>query len=47
MGVFGHGSKLASVAFLPYLAWIALAVRQPDGGSCGPERSLSASACSS
>ena len=29
MGVFGHGSKLASVAFLPYLAWIALHLRAP------------------
>ncbi len=29
MGVFGHGSKLASAAFLPYLAWIALHLREP------------------
>jgi hypothetical protein len=29
MGVFGHGSKLASVAYLPYLALLALRLRQP------------------
>ncbi len=27
MGVFGHGSKLASVAFLPWLLWAALRLR--------------------
>jgi hypothetical protein len=29
-GVFGHGSKLASVAYLPYLALLALRLRQPS-----------------
>lgn len=28
MGVFGHGSKLASVALLPWMLWAALHVRQ-------------------
>ncbi len=28
MGVFGHGSKLASVAFLPWLLWAAMRLRR-------------------
>ncbi len=30
MGVFGHGSKLASVAYLPYLTLLALRIRDGD-----------------
>src|SRR5262245_2759585 len=30
LGVFGHGSKLASIAYLPYLAALALRIRRGD-----------------
>jgi hypothetical protein len=32
MGVFGHGSKLASAAYLPYLALLAQRLRAPAAG---------------